>query len=133
MGRCLSRGHRVADIAAGPLDAAAQDAVREASLAERVSRGIAPAIGIGGVRVMPKRTTASDRSEARLAGLVAIVTGASSGIGQGAAERLALDGASVCINYHAHSNPADELVDRIRSDGGSAIAPTAGPLLRRWH
>ena len=34
---------------------------------------------------MPQRTTASDRSEARLAGLVAIVTGASSGIGQGVA------------------------------------------------
>jgi len=71
---------------------------------------------------MSQRTTASDRSEARLAGLVAIVTGASSGIGQGVAERLALDGASVCTNYHAHSKPADELVDRIRSDGGSAIA-----------
>jgi NAD(P)-dependent dehydrogenase (short-subunit alcohol dehydrogenase family) len=74
------------------------------------------------MRVMPQRTTASDRSEARLAGLVAIVTGASSGIGQGVAETLALDGASVCINYHAHSKPADELVDRIRGDGGSAIA-----------
>jgi hypothetical protein len=34
---------------------------------------------------MPQRTTASDRSEARLAGLVAIVTGASAGIGQGVA------------------------------------------------
>jgi NAD(P)-dependent dehydrogenase (short-subunit alcohol dehydrogenase family) len=51
---------------------------------------------------MPQRTTASDCSEARLAGLVAIVTDASSGIGQGVAERLALDGASVCINYPAH-------------------------------
>ncbi|RYO81334.1 hypothetical protein DL766_004485 [Monosporascus sp. MC13-8B] len=45
-----------------------------------------------------------------LSGKVAIVTGASRGIGKGAAERLAADGASVVVNYNRESTAANELV-----------------------
>lgn len=57
-----------------------------------------------------------------LAGQVAIVTGASSGLGAGAARALAAAGAAVVINYDAHPEPAEELVAEIREGGGQAIA-----------
>ncbi|WP_242121027.1 glucose 1-dehydrogenase [Sphingomonas lacusdianchii] len=57
-----------------------------------------------------------------LAGHVAVVTGASSGIGLAVAEGLAGAGAAVVVNYHSDGASADTLVDRIRSDGGRAIA-----------
>ena len=74
---------------------------------------------------MPQRTLDSDRNEGRFAGFVAVVRGASSGIDESVAERLAHDGASVCINYHAHSEPAHALVDRICAGGRAAIAVSA--------
>ena len=52
---------------------------------------------------------------------VAIITGASSGIGMGVARKLGLDGASVVINYHSHPEPAEELASEIRGNGGRAI------------
>jgi glucose 1-dehydrogenase len=57
-----------------------------------------------------------------LTGQVAIVTGASSGLGAGAARALAAAGAAVVINYDAHAEPAEELVAEIREGGGQAIA-----------
>ncbi|QQZ62280.1 SDR family oxidoreductase [Paenibacillus sonchi] len=57
-----------------------------------------------------------------LQGKVAIVTGSSRGIGRSVAERLAQEGASVVINYSSSPKQAEEVVQGIRSQGGSAAA-----------
>jgi glucose 1-dehydrogenase len=57
-----------------------------------------------------------------LAGKVAIVTGASSGIGYAIAQLFAQHGAAVAINYVAHGNDAQKLVGEIEAAGGRAIA-----------
>ena len=57
-----------------------------------------------------------------LADHVAIVTGASSGIGLEVAEALATAGAAVVVNYHSDAEAADALVARIGDGGGRAIA-----------
>jgi 3-oxoacyl-[acyl-carrier protein] reductase len=56
---------------------------------------------------------------------VAIVTGASRGIGTAIAERLARDGFAVVVNYSANAGPAEALVGKIKSNGGSALAVRA--------
>ncbi|MCP2227823.1 glucose 1-dehydrogenase [Pseudomonas mandelii] len=53
---------------------------------------------------------------------VALITGASSGIGAGAAKALAAAGAAVVINYHSQAEPAEELARQINAEGGRAIA-----------
>ncbi|MEM9001931.1 MAG: 3-oxoacyl-[acyl-carrier-protein] reductase [Cyanobacteria bacterium P01_F01_bin.86] len=53
---------------------------------------------------------------------VAIVTGASRGIGRSVALALAAEGAHVVVNYARSSAAADEVVAQIIGDGGSAIA-----------
>jgi len=55
-------------------------------------------------------------------GKVAIVTGASRGIGASIAERLAGDGFAVVVNYAQSARPAEELVRRIVESGGRASA-----------
>ncbi len=57
-----------------------------------------------------------------LKGKVAIVTGASRGIGRAIAERLALDGASVVVNYAAKADAAKKVVAGIEAKGGRAVA-----------
>ncbi len=57
-----------------------------------------------------------------LKGQVAIVTGASSGLGAGAAKGLAASGAAVVINYHSQPEPAQKLAQEIIEAGGQAIA-----------
>ncbi|SEQ22619.1 SDR family oxidoreductase [Lentzea albida] len=56
---------------------------------------------------------------------VAIVTGGSRGIGRAAAERLAADGMAVVIVYAGNRTAADEAVEKIRSNGGQAVAAQA--------
>jgi 3-oxoacyl-[acyl-carrier protein] reductase len=55
----------------------------------------------------------------KLKGKVAVVTGASRGIGRATAERLARDGASVVINYAKSVEEADAVVEAIEAHGGN--------------
>ncbi len=56
---------------------------------------------------------------------IAIVTGASRGIGASVASRLAALGHSVCVNYRQQADPANRLVESIVNHGGQAIAVQA--------
>ncbi|WP_414586433.1 SDR family oxidoreductase [Scytonema sp. PCC 10023] len=57
-----------------------------------------------------------------LSGKVAIITGASVGIGRAVAQRLAKEGASVVITYAHKADEAEELVGEIHNLGGQALA-----------
>ncbi|MCP9849819.1 SDR family NAD(P)-dependent oxidoreductase [Cyanobium sp. Morenito 9A2] len=60
-----------------------------------------------------------------LEGKIALVTGASRGIGAAIALHLAEAGASVVVNYAAHRNGAERIVRSIRENGGQAMAVQA--------
>ena len=61
----------------------------------------------------------------RLEGKVAVVTGASKGIGASIAEHFGAEGASVVVNYASSKSGADAVVKRITAKGGKAIAVQA--------
>src|SRR6266487_3756766 len=61
----------------------------------------------------------------RLKGKVAVVTGASKGIGASIAEHLGAEGAAVVVNYASSKAGADAVVKRITEKGGKAIAVQA--------
>jgi NAD(P)-dependent dehydrogenase (short-subunit alcohol dehydrogenase family) len=65
-------------------------------------------------------------SQERLAGQVAVVTGASRGIGRACAIELAREGAAVVVNYFQSPDAAEQVVGEIASNGGRAIAVRAG-------
>jgi 3-oxoacyl-[acyl-carrier protein] reductase len=57
-----------------------------------------------------------------LKGKIALVTGATSGVGREIALRLAAEGASLAVNYRGSSVEAELIVEEIKSKGGSAKA-----------
>jgi 3-oxoacyl-[acyl-carrier protein] reductase len=58
----------------------------------------------------------------KLNGKVAVVTGASKGIGAGIAKHFAAEGAAVVVNYASSKTDADKVVDEIAKAGGKAVA-----------
>ena len=64
-------------------------------------------------------------TDQKLGGKVALVTGASKGIGASIAKHLAREGAAVVVNYHSGKIDADRVVTEITRGGGKAIAVQA--------
>src|SRR6266404_3098624 len=64
-------------------------------------------------------------TDQKLWGKVALVTGASKGIGASIAKHLAGEGAAVVVNYHSGKSDADRVVTEITGGGGKAIAVQA--------
>jgi 3-oxoacyl-[acyl-carrier protein] reductase len=67
----------------------------------------------------------SNNNTKKLAGKVAVVTGASKGIGASIAKYLAAEGASVVVNYASSNAGADQVVGEITAAGGKAVAVQA--------
>ena len=61
----------------------------------------------------------------KLSGKVAIITGASSGIGRATALLFAMEGAKVVVNYSHSDEEANDVVEKIKEFGGDAIAVKA--------
>jgi 3-oxoacyl-[acyl-carrier protein] reductase len=64
-------------------------------------------------------------TESGLNGRIALVTGASGGIGHAIGQALAAEGMTVALSYGAHADPAERLAEDIAASGGQAIAIAA--------
>jgi 3-oxoacyl-[acyl-carrier protein] reductase len=62
------------------------------------------------------------KMDLKLNNKVAVITGASKGIGAGIAKAFAREGAKVVVNYASSKEDADQVVDEITKNGGTAIA-----------
>ncbi len=67
----------------------------------------------------------------KLAGKIAVVTGASKGIGADIAKHFGAEGAAVVVNYASSKEGADRVVDEITKRGGKAIAVQANAPRKR--
>jgi 3-oxoacyl-[acyl-carrier protein] reductase len=74
------------------------------------------------ISLLSKRWFQKENNVSNLTGKIAVVTGASKGIGASIAEHLAAAGASVVVNYATSKVGADAVVGRIAASGGKAIA-----------
>src|ERR1700728_721204 len=77
-------------------------------------------------RLRGKRSGMTAREEqggagGSLSGRVALITGASGGIGQALARRLAGEGATVALAYGATAGPAQDMASEILATGGRAV------------
>src|SRR2546429_9920485 len=71
---------------------------------------------------MQKANERTKMNNGKLNGKIAVVTGASKGIGAGIAKQFAAEGAAVVVNYASSKTDADKVVDEITKRGGKAIA-----------
>lgn len=77
------------------------------------------------VSIQTQTSAGTALSQRPLSGKVAVVTGASKGIGAGVAKLLAARGAAVVVNYASSRYDADRVVSAIEDNGGKAIAVCA--------
>jgi FlaA1/EpsC-like NDP-sugar epimerase len=75
--------------------------------------------------VIQRRNSMSTSTSKKLTGKVALVTGASKGIGAAIAKHLANEGAAVVVNYASSKEGADRVVKEITTKGGKAVAVQA--------